>query len=117
MITKTTGITYVRYAESCTTHRIGIVYLRIIPGTAAVDRIVVEALTPGEVVLCVQAVPCALVVRNLHAVILRLSPVGGLNDITNIRERPCQGSERIARTAAEAGTTNGRCIQVLINEQ
>src|SRR5581483_11575964 len=61
-----------------------IVNLRVVAGAAPVDRVVIEALAPRQVVLRIQTVPSALIIGNLHTVVLRNTSIGCLNNVPQV---------------------------------
>src|SRR5258708_32985072 len=76
--------------------RVVVVDLRIVPLSSAIRGVQIETLAPSKVVLGIQAVPSALVVGNLHTVVLGGTLVGCRDYVANIREGAGKRSELVA---------------------
>ena len=89
-----------------------ILQLGIVASAAAVERTLVEALAPGEIVGGVQSVPVALVVGRLQAVVLGVAQVGGLDNVPEVGEL---AEEWAVGKVAPAAQWTG--VQVAVNSE
>src|SRR5262249_20281741 len=85
LIAKAVAILKIRMSQVDTTYRIVVVDLRIVPLSPPVYRIQVKALAPREIVRRINPMPTPLIVRHLHAVVLRRAFIGHGNEMTNER--------------------------------
>src|ERR1700720_4122452 len=95
LIAESAAILKIRVRQCSATHRIVVVDLRVVPLSASIRGIQVDTLAPSKVVRCIQAVPAALVIRHLHAVVLGRSLIGGCDQMPDIRECGKQWSKRV----------------------
>src|SRR5581483_4887425 len=95
---------------------VDVVQLRVIAGASAINRVHVETLAPGQVVLRVQPVPGALVVGNLQTVVLRFALIRGLNHVLQGREGSRERTQWIA-TGAHAIAAHGGRVQIVVDDQ